>query len=236
MKQLLLVTLMVLTTACGSSVTFTKKPTSCTTVQTSSGAVIQCGDGTTSSVANGSTGATGATGADGKDLTLKKGLLCSVYDSNVVNRSSGLITILAGATPKFTKVIELFNVGDSLAANGFPKFTAAEQALIGTEDYALDCDGYINIPVSNYYNFKLLSDDNARLAINSVTLINMDVLQPPTWGSSSSTLLYKGLNKINILYYQGPLTQIALKLQIQGVSSSGLSTLQDVPGSLLFNM
>jgi PA14 domain len=240
MKTLLIAALVL--TGCGSRTTFTKVPSGCTTVQTSSGAQIKCDDGTSSSVVNGqqgergSVGNSGANGRDGVDLTLKKGLKCSVYDSAVVNRNNGLISILANATPKFTKVIELFDVGDSLAANGFPKFTAAEQALIGTEDYALDCDGYINIPVSNNYSFKLLSDDNARLVINNVSLINMDVLQPPTWGTANSVLLYKGLNKINILYYQGPLTQIALKLQISGSTSSGFSALQDVPSTVLFNM
>lgn len=223
-------------TGCNSRTTFTTVPkngsngkdgVSCQTVQQVNGAAINCTDASSSFVSN---------GANGQDLTLKQGLKCSVYDSAVVNRNNGLISILANATPKFTKTILLFDVGDSQAANGFPKFTAAEQALIGTEDYALDCDGYINIPVSNYYNFKLLSDDNARLAINNNTIINMDVLQPPTWGTASGILLYKGLNKINILYYQGPLTQIALKLQIQGTTSGGLTTTQDVPGSMLFNM
>ena len=204
--------------------------TSCSTVATNYGARINCTDGTSSDVFNGSNG------LDGRDLTLKRGLVCAVYDSNVVNRNNGLISILASATPKFTKVIELFDVGDSQAANGFPKFTAAEQALIGTEDYALDCDGYINIPVSNMYNFRVLSDDNVRLAINNVALINADTLHAPTWNTAAPTLLYKGLNKINVLYYQGPLTQIALKLQISGPTSSGIPAYTDVPASLLFNM
>jgi hypothetical protein len=131
---------LVLLTGCART-TFTDAPkngTNCTTVQTSSGAAIKCEDGTTTYVQNGQAGATGAqgnvgaTGAPGQNLLLQKGLKCSVYDSNVVNRNNGLISILASATPKFTKVIELFNIGDSLAANGFPKFTAQEQALIGT--------------------------------------------------------------------------------------------------------
>jgi hypothetical protein len=151
---------------------------------------------------NGTNGTNGSNGMDAEQ-TLKKGLMCSVYDSNVVNRNNGLITILANATPKFNKVIELFDVGDSLAANGFPKFTAAEQALIGTEDYALDCEGYINIPVSNNYKFRVLSDDNAKLVINNSLVVNMDVLQPPTYSSLQNILLYKGLNKFNVLYNQG---------------------------------
>lgn len=215
--------------------TFTTPPpgvagTSCSTVPTNYGARINCTDGTFSDVYNGSNG------TDGRDQTLKRGLVCAVYDSPSVNRNNGLISILANASPKFVKTIELFDVGDSQAALGFPKFTAAEQLLIGTEDYALDCDGYINIPVSNMYNFRVLSDDNVRLAVNSVAIINADTLHAPTWNSASPTLLYKGLNKINVLYYQGPLTQIALKLQISGPTSSGIPAYTDVPASLLVNL
>jgi PA14 domain len=204
--------------------------TSCTTIATNYGARINCTDGTSSDVFN------GTNGLDGRDLTLKSGLVCSVYDVASVNRNNGLINIFANAVPKFTKIINLFDVGDSQAALGFPKFTAAEQLLIGTEDYALDCAGYINIPVSNMYNFRVLSDDNVRLAINSVTLINSDTLHAPTWDSAAPTLLYKGLNKINVLYFQGPLTQIALKLQISGPTSSGIPAYTDIPSNLLFNL
>jgi hypothetical protein len=240
MKVQLTVLALLIATGCARTTFTTQKSgpqgpagtpgTSCTTVTTNYGARINCTDGTSSDVFN------GANGLDGRDLTLKSGLVCSVYDVASVNRNNGLISILANAVPKFTKVINLFDVGDSQAALGFPKFTAAEQLLIGTEDYALDCAGYINIPVSNMYNFRVLSDDNVRLAINSVALINSDTLHAPTWDSSSPTLLYKGLNKINVLYFQGPLTQIALKLQISGPTSSGIPAYTDVPANLLFNM
>ena len=181
---------------------------------------------------NGSVGNTGATGSTGASAT-QPGLLCKVYDSRSVDRSNGLLTILNNGIPKFEKVINQLDVPDSLAINGFPKFTAAEQALVGTEDYALDCNGTLNVPVSGYYTFRLLSDDGARLAINNQTAINMDQLQAPTYGTSSSTLLYKGPNKINILYFQGPLTQIALKLDWSGPLSSGIITMQQLPAAYL---
>lgn len=186
--------------------------------------------------ATGAVGATGSTGAAGTPgLGSQKGLECSVYDSRSVDRSSGLLVILNNATPKFTKVINIFDIGDSVAANGFPKFTTAEQALVGTEDYALDCSGYIKIPVSGYYNFRVLSDDGSQLVINDTILTNMDRLQAPTYSPVTSKLLYRGLNKINILYFQGPLTQLALRLDFSGPLSSGFNTLQLVPSSILFN-
>jgi hypothetical protein len=62
------------------------------------------------------------------------------------------------------------------------------------------------IPVSNNYKFRVLSDDNAKLVINNSLVVNMVVLQHPTYSSLQNILLYKGLNKFNVLYYQEPLT------------------------------
>lgn len=139
------------------------------------------------------------------------GLLCQVYDSRSIDRSSGIATILTNSTPKFELVINQLDVGDTQASGGFPKFNAAQSALVGTEDYALDCAGYLNVPKSQTYRFDLLSDDGVKFYINNNILISMDQLQAPTNGSANAYLL-KGLNKINVLYFQGPLSQIALKL------------------------
>lgn len=202
--------------------------------------LISCGKETEIVRLEGTPGVAGRDGRDGKDsessLKLKDGLICRVYDSLVVDRSNGLIRILNNATPKFTKVIQLFDVGDSQAVNGFPKFTASEQALIGTEDYALDCFGYLDVPVSGNYTFKVLSDDNSRLAINDVIIINMDQLQSPSTSTSSARLLYSGLNRINVLYFQGPHTQIALRIDWSTPNSANMSTMQLIPSTSLQHM
>lgn len=184
---------------------------------------------------NGNDGLNGKDGENGTTI-LKPGLLCNVYDSLSVNRNNGLITILANSTPKFSKVVELFDVGDSRSVNGFPKFTPVEQALVGTEDYALDCHGYLDVPVSGNYKFKVLSDDNSRLVVNFNTIINMDQLQAPSTSTSSNTLLYAGLNRINVLYFQGPHTQIALKIEWQTPLSASMSTMQLIPAKNLLNL
>lgn len=190
-----------------------------------------CGPG-----APGPKGDPGKDGKDGKDgATPVPGLYCEVYDSRSVDRSSGLITLLSNAVPKFALTISQFDIPDSPSANGFPKFTAAQQALVGLEDYALDCSGFIVIPVSGNYTFRMLSDDGSKLAINNNLLINMDQLQSPAAQTTAPTLLYKGRNKINVLYFQGPHTQIALTLQWSGPGSSGVSSLAIIPNTVLFH-
>jgi len=160
----------------------------------------------------------------------KQGLLCQVYDSRSIDRSSGLNTILTNATPKFEFVMNQLDVPDSQASAGFPKFTAAQQAMVGTEDYALDCAGYLNVPKSQTYNFNLLSDDGAKLYINNILLISMDQLQSPT-SKNGSMFLLKGMNKINVLYFQGPLSQVALHLKWSAPEFSSTT----VPTSVLSN-
>ncbi len=158
------------------------------------------------------------------------GLLCAVYDSRSIDRSSGMNTILTNATPKFTVIINQLDVPDSQAANGFPKFNAAQQALVGTEDYALDCSGYINVPKTQTYTFNLLSDDGSQMYFNNNTtpFISMDQLQSPT-STSKSIYMLKGINKINVTYFQGPLSQVALSLSWSAPEFSS----QIVPNSVL---
>lgn len=186
---------------------------------------------------NGKDGKDGRDGTDGQDavggLKLESGLVCNVYDSNSVDRDNGLIKILNNSRAKFSKVINMFDVGDSLAVNGFPKFTPTEQAMIGTEDYAMDCFGYLMVPVSGNYTFKVMSDDNSRLAINDVTIVNMDQLQSPSTSTSSAKLLYVGLNRINVLYFQGPHTQVALKIEWTTPNSANMSSMQLIPSANL---
>lgn len=162
------------------------------------------------------------------NVSASSGLACHVYDSRSIDRSNGMNTILTNAVPKFSLVINQLDVGDSQASNGFPKFTAAQQALVGTEDYALDCSGYINVPKTQTYNLTMLSDDGTNTYIDNSLVIAMDQLQSPT-AKSASLFLTKGLHKLNVTYFQGPLSQIALKL----TWSAPEFTTQVVPNSVL---
>ena len=79
----------------------------------------------------------------------------------------------------------------------------------------------------------MLSDDGSKFAINDILLVDMDQLQAPTYGYANNKVLYKGLNRINVLYFQGPLTQLSLRLDWKGPTSAGLSTLQLIGNSYL---
>jgi hypothetical protein len=93
---------------------------------------------------------------------------------------------------------------------------AALQNAVGLTGYALDCNGYLNIETSGMYQFKMLSDDGVRLVIDNNVLINNPGIHPPTYDVSAFVELQRGQRSFNVIYYQGPATQIALQLQYSG--------------------
>lgn len=202
--------------------------------------------------ANGSNGAPGAVGATGPQGSpgaqgpkgeagnsgYVSGLTCSVYKILQSDENEKWSKMFIDGTYKFSTVFSQFNVQDTIIQNTqlFPGFTTAQQALVGLVDFAMDCSGYLYVPQSNYYTFTLTSDDGAELVIYNNALINMDNNQPATTSSSSAVQLYKGYNPINILYFQGPLTNVALILKWQGPVSAGLSgTATVIPASYFFH-
>jgi len=213
---------------CGESVSYVydgkngQDGTSCSATPTEGGAYINCGDNKPVFLADGENGIDGEDGVDGTNCkdAIQPGLLCQVYDSQSIDRSNGLLRILANATSKFEVVVNQLDTGDTQSSMGYPKFTPAQQAMIGTEDYAMDCSGYLNVPISGNYLFHLFSDDGSKLAIKDALVIDFDGLHSPQEKSSESNLLYKGPNKINVLYFQGPNTQIALDLDWTGPNFS----------------
>lgn len=190
-------------------------------------------------------GPRGLSGVDGRDGVGEKGdqgeqglpgtpatspgLSCSVHDMADSQADNQQVLNLIKNSPSvgvFT--LGQLNVGDSLAANGFPGMPSELQALVGTSGYALDCDGYIDVPHSGTYLLKLLSDDGVVLKVNNEILVDRQTQHPPTTDSVSK-LLNKGLNKLNVMYYQGRLTQVALQLKWSGP----LTTEQVVPAEAL---
>lgn len=161
-------------------------------------------------------GPVGPVGPQGQSYQPALGLVCQVYDlPGDTGQNRSLPAAFLGATPKFVKVVSQLNVGDTQSSAGFPFLSAAEKALIGTDGYAFDCAGYLDVPTTGDYTFNLMSDDGARLAIEDNEIINNDGLHAPS-ELSGSHFLYKGKNRINVQYYQGPNTQIALKLDWAG--------------------
>lgn len=89
------------------------------------------------------------------------------------------------------------------------------QAIVGTEGYLLDCNGYLFVPTTGVYSFKLLSDDGVKMYIEDNPVIEDQGIHPPTTMAGSAQL-ERGYNRINIIYFQGPKTQIALQLKWSG--------------------
>lgn len=167
---------------------------------------------------------------DGKDgVPYKPGLLCNVHNLSNWNGVTSILTVLSSSAPVGSFVLPNLSVGNSLAANGFPGMPSEIQSQVGLDGYALDCTGFITIDTSGLYSFSMLTDDGVRLSIDNQVLINSPQLQAPTERASSTVELNKGRRNINVIYYQGPMTQIALRLRYSGP----FLPLQVVPTSVL---
>jgi len=167
---------------------------------------------------------------DGKDGSkYEPGLLCNVHNLSNWNGVTNMISVLSASVPVGSFILPNLSVGNSLAANGFPGMPAELQSLVGLDGYALDCTGYITIDTSGMYTFSMLTDDGVRLMIDNNVIINSPQLQAPTERTAKSVELQKGRRSFNVIYYQGPMTQIALRLNYSGP----LLLNQVVPASVL---
>jgi hypothetical protein len=92
---------------------------------------------------------------------------------------------------------------------GFPGVPADR-----TEWFAIRWEGPITIAKAGTYNFRMTSDDGARLSIDDVLIVNNDGIHPPKDAQGSSTL-NAGQHKLVIEYFQGPAWQIALQVFVK---------------------
>lgn len=178
----------------------------------------------------GNTGATGQAGANGNGLN--PGLLCDVYKIKQADENGTVNwnTLLADGTLEFTAVLTNFNVPNQSSNDIFANFTSAQQALIGNTDYSLDCSGFVNVPETGAYNLTLGSDDGSELALDNSVVVNMPQLQ--SFATKSANVnLFAGLHKINVLYFQGPATNIGLQLSWSGDANQGLGASALIPSS-----
>lgn len=180
--------------------------------------------------ATGVTGQTGATGAAGAGY--QAGLLCDVYSIKQADESGTVnwYNMLTDGTLKFSTVLTNFNVPNQSANDFFGSFTAAQQALIEATDYAIDCEGYLNVPESGSYALTQGSDDGSILALDNVVLINMSQLQSFS-STTVTTNLFAGAHKLNLIYFQGPQTNIGLQLSWKGPSNQSLGTSAIIPSA-----
>ncbi len=112
---------------------------------------------------------------------------------------------------KATKTLCLLqlNITDRDFKEGFP----GVEGLI--EWFALDIRFKIRIPETGSYTFYLNSDDGSRLIIDGKSLINNDG-QHSQQEESATITLSAGEYLVQIPYFQGPATRIALELKWRG--------------------
>ncbi len=90
--------------------------------------------------------------------------------------------------------------------DGFP-------GVPGNKDewFAIHWDGTINVTKAGTYNFKMISDDGARLMLDDQLVVNDDGLHAPKEATGSYSLT-SGPHHLVIDYFQGPKWQIALQI------------------------
>ena len=221
-----------------------KDGSSCSVTQAPGGANVKCGNGPSVFLANGAQGpqgvpgipgATGPAGQPGRDGlngqdgedAVQPGLSCNVHDLKSWNGSTSLPQALAANPPVGNFTLANLSVPDSQSSAGFPGMPSWLQNKVGLEGYALDCSGYLNVETTGSHSLSLLSDDGSYLSIEDgyCDLQNQGLHAPST--VSKTCNLNRGQNKINVVYYQGPHTQIALELRWTGPNTSS----QVVPAS-----
>lgn len=193
---------------------------------------------------NGQNGQNGTNGVDGDDA-FTPGLSCDVHNLPSWDGSSSLPQVFVGHPTVGTFSLAALNIPNTsqnssghLLFPGMPSSIqhpvagpAADGAgYVAEQGYALDCTGYLNVPTSGTYTLNLLSDDGSELRLNNQTVatINNQGLHAPQT-VSATVQLDKGPNKINVTYYQGPYSQIALELSMSGPNYPQ----QVVPAALL---
>jgi len=81
------------------------------------------------------------------------------------------------------------------------------------EWFALDYQGPIYVPVAGEYGFRLASDDGSKLYIDGAVVIDSDGIHG--WDYQDGTVkLTQGVHRLRLSYFQGPATEIGLRLWV----------------------
>jgi outer membrane protein OmpA-like peptidoglycan-associated protein len=81
------------------------------------------------------------------------------------------------------------------------------------EWFAIDYQGTIYVPAAGEYAFKLFSDDGSKLYIDGKVVIDMDRIQG--WDLAEGRVkLTQGDHQVRLSYFQGPATQLGLRLLV----------------------
>ena len=108
-------------------------------------------------------------------------------------------------TPVHTWTVANLDVPHTPYEQGFP--------VLGVEiltDFAIRFRGQLKVETAGTYNFKIQSDDGAQVYINGELVVDNDGLHAFTSANGSATLT-AGYQDIEILYFQGPPTNLGLQ-------------------------
>ncbi len=145
-----------------------------------------------------------------KPKTQSSGLKCSLYDLSATKPNK--LPDFGTMTPVYNFVIDQLDVADQDWQGGFPKINDSSIRTKYLEWYGVRCKGKIKVTKADTYGFFLTADDGAILTINNSSLVNNDGLHS-VQTKSGSLYLSKGTHQMQIDYFQGPRTRIALLLE-----------------------
>ena len=218
MKYTIISLVSLLVSACGNNAHLILKPDPCTTVQVKNGANINCPDGTSTFIQNGTQGeqvqATPSPSLK-SDIQiivdkeneyranvgyepLVSGLQCTLYSvpttTNAIIGATGLVYIGSWA---FNGV---FNQETGSVNNGLNILPVTIRNVY-TSWYIVKCVGNLIVSDDNWHSFSLSSDDGANLYIDSI-LINNDGMHSAQTKTAVKYLKY-GVHSFELDYLQG---------------------------------
>lgn len=145
-----------------------------------------------------------------KPVASKAGLKCNLYDLAPTKPSK--LPNFSTMQPVFSFVADQLDVADQNYAGGFPKINDASVRSTYLEWYGVRCIGKLAVAKADNYTFYLTADDGAILTLDAAKIIDNDGLHSPLTKSATG-FISKGSHDIQVDYFQGPRTQIALVLE-----------------------
>jgi hypothetical protein len=133
-----------------------------------------------------------------------------VYD--IPASTTQLPQSFAGMTPFTSLWSQSWNIADRDFNEGFP---GIEKNRV--EWFAIHWDGTIQATKAGVFDFRLVSDDGARIYIDNVLVVNNDGLHAVKTATGSTTL-NAGPHHVVIDYFQGPKWRIALQIFVKGTN------------------
>lgn len=150
-----------------------------------------------------------------KPKKAKQGLSCGLYD--LMATKPNFLPNFSTMTPVYKFNIDQLDVADQDWAGGFPKINDSSVRSQYLEWYGVRCTGKLKIAAANTYTFSLTADDGAILTIDGSPLVLNDGLHSAKTVSANKALAV-GSYPIQIDYFQGPRTRIALLLEYSSPS------------------